>query len=60
MTTIYSAKKIITMNPARPEATRVAVRDGKMLGAGSLAELEGWGDYTLDERFANKVIMPGL
>ncbi len=60
MTTIYSAKKIITMNPARPEATHVAVRDGRILGAGSLAELEGWGDYTLDERFAEKVIMPGL
>ncbi len=60
MTTIYSAKKIITMNPVRPEATHVAVRDGRILGAGSLAELKGWGDYTLDERFADKVIMPGL
>jgi predicted amidohydrolase YtcJ len=60
MTTIYRAKKIITMNPARPVATHVAVRDGRILGAGSLEELEGWGDYTLDERFADKVIMPGL
>ena len=60
MTTIYRAKKIITMNPARPVATHVAVRDGRILGAGSLAELEGWGDYTLDERFSDKVIMPGL
>ena len=25
-TIVYSAKKIITMNPSRPEATHVAVR----------------------------------
>lgn len=59
-TTIYSAKKIITMNPARVHASHVAVRDGRVLGAGSLDELSAWGDYTLDDRFADKVIMPGL
>ncbi|MFK7861541.1 MAG: amidohydrolase [Granulosicoccus sp.] len=60
MTTIYSAKKIITMNPARPVVTHVAVRDGRILGAGSLSELEGFGDYSLDKRFADKVLMPGM
>lgn len=60
MTTIFSARKIITMNPSRPQATHVAVRDGRILGVGSLPELESWGDYTLDEKFKNKVIMPGL
>lgn len=60
MTTIYSAKKIITMNPARPTATHVAVRDGKIIGTGSLEELSGWGEYTLDEQFADKYLMPGL
>ena len=59
-TTIYSARKIITMNPNQPEVSHVAVRDGRILGAGSLDELEGWGDYTLDDRFADKVLMPGL
>ncbi len=59
-TTIYSAQKIITMNPNRPETTHVAVRDGRILGAGTLEELAGWGEYTLDTRFADKVIMPGL
>ena len=58
--TIYPARKVITMNPARPRATHVAVRDGRILGAGSLAELAGWGDYRLDDRFADKVLMPGL
>ena len=57
---IYHAKKIITMNPARPHATHVAVRDGLILGAGSLEELAGWGDYELDGQFSDKVIMPGF
>ena len=60
MNTIYRAKKIITMNPARPHATHVAIRDGMILGAGTLEELEGWGAYELDERFADKTIMPGF
>lgn len=60
MTTIYVAKKIITMNPTRPTATHVAVRDGRILGAGTLKELEGFGNYTLDNQFADKVLMPGL
>lgn len=60
MTTIYSAKKIITMNPTRPTVSHVAVRDGRILGAGSLEELAGFGTYSLDERFAQKVLMPGL
>lgn len=60
MTTIYPARRILTMNPARPEATHVAIRDGRILGAGPLDELKGWGAYTLDERFAGKVLMPGL
>ena len=57
-TTIFSARKIITMNPNRPSVTHVAVRDGKILAAGDLSELETWGDYKLDETFADKVLMP--
>ncbi len=58
--TIYPAKKIITMCAGRPEASHVAVRDGHILGTGSLAELAGWGDYRLDTTFADKIIMPGF
>ena len=58
--TIFAARRIITMNPARPTATHVAVRDGRILGVGPLAELAGWGPHTLDERFADRVLMPGL
>ncbi len=59
-TTIYAARKILTMNPARPEATHVAVREGRILGTGTLDELKGWGAHTLDQRFANLVLMPGF
>ncbi len=60
MTVIYRARKIITLDPSRPAATHVAVRDGRILGAGTLEELSGWGDHTLDTRFDDKVLMPGL
>jgi predicted amidohydrolase YtcJ len=60
VTTIFSAKKIITMNPGQPSASHVAVHEGRILGVGSLEELEIYGDYTLDEQFADKVLMPGL
>jgi predicted amidohydrolase YtcJ len=59
-TTIYVARKIITMNPQRPYATHVAVRDGRILGVGGLDELTRWGPHTLDTRFAENVLMPGL
>lgn len=59
-TTIYAARKIITMNPMQPHATHVAVRDGRVLAVGSLADMQAWGTATLDERFAAKVLMPGL
>ena len=59
-TTIYSARKIITMNLRQPEASHVAVRDGWILGAGGFEELTGWGAYELDDQFADKVLMPGF
>jgi predicted amidohydrolase YtcJ len=58
--TIFRARRILTMNPARPEATHVAVREGRILGAGPVEELAGWGAHTVDETFADKVLMPGL
>jgi len=59
-TTIYSARSILTMNPAQPRATHVAVREGRILGVGSLDDLTGWGPADLDERYAGQVLMPGL
>lgn len=59
-TTVYVAKKIITMNPRQPEATHLAVRDGRILAVGDLARMQAWGESGLDTRFADKVLMPGL
>ncbi len=60
MITIYPARKIITMNPARPEVSHVAVEGGRIIGAGTLEELSRWGEHEIDDRFADKVLMPGL
>ncbi len=59
-TIVYSARRILTMNPNQPSATHVAVRDGRILGAGTLDQLKGWGKFDLDERFRDKVILPGF
>jgi predicted amidohydrolase YtcJ len=59
-TIVYAARRIVTMNPNQPFATHVAVRDGRILGAGTLESLRGWGKFDLDERFADKVILPGF
>ncbi|MFZ9544925.1 MAG: amidohydrolase [Hylemonella sp.] len=48
------------MNPMQAAATHVAVRDGRILGVGNLSQLAQWGDYTLDTRFADCTLMPGL
>src|SRR5574337_1844757 len=59
-TTVFAARRIITMNPMQPSATHVAVRDGRILGVGRAADLEGWGAAKLDRRFADQVLVPGL
>ncbi len=60
MITIFEARKVISMNPANPVATHVAVRDGIILGVGSLDEVSGWGDYELDKTFKDNVLIPGF
>ena len=59
-TNIYLARRVVTMDPTLPEATHVAVRDGRILGAGG-AELPGlYPGATQDHRFAEKIIVPGF
>mgnify|MGYP000844843543 FL=1 len=60
---IYTAKKIITMEPALPEATAVAVADGRIVAVGSLDSLGSWREHKnsrIDRRFEGKIIMPGF
>ncbi|MCG8490394.1 MAG: hypothetical protein MI743_02160, partial [Sneathiellales bacterium] len=59
-TIVFTARKIITMNPANAHATHVAVREGKILAVGSEEEMTGWGPYDFDRTFENKVLMPGM
>lgn len=59
-TVLYSARRIHTMDPARPSATHVAVRDGRIVGVGTLDELAALGPHDLDERFADAVLLPGF
>ena len=59
-TVVYAARRILTLNPSRPEASHVAVRDGRVLGTGTLDELRARGPFDLDERFAGKVLLPGF
>jgi predicted amidohydrolase YtcJ len=59
-TTVFEARNIVTMNPDRPHATHVAVREGRVLAVGGAAEVALWGPHALDRRFARHVLMPGL
>ncbi|MFA5103681.1 MAG: amidohydrolase [Candidatus Margulisiibacteriota bacterium] len=62
-TTVYVAKKIITMEDKKETATAVAVTGDRIVAVGSLDEvraaLKGQ-DYTVDNRFAEKIITPGF
>lgn len=59
-TVIYNAQKIITMDPNQPEASHVAVRDGKILAVGGADCADPWGPARHDDRLANTVLMPGF
>ena len=59
-TTLFRAARILTMNPMQPEATCVAVRDGRILAVGDERQASAWGEGDWDDRFAGKVLMPGL
>tara|TARA_R110000772_G_scaffold268645_1_gene397006 strand:+ start:16025 stop:17749 length:1725 start_codon:yes stop_codon:yes gene_type:complete len=59
---IYLAREILTMDPQQPRAEAVAVADGRIMGVGTLQDMQALaGDSAVvDERFADKVIVPGL
>lgn len=61
--TVFVAKKIITMEPALPEATAVAVADGRIVAVGEPKDMDEWiarrGGH-VDRTFRDKVLMPGF
>jgi predicted amidohydrolase YtcJ len=57
-TIVFPARRIITMDPERPEATAVAVRGDRIAAVGSVETLRATG--SVDERFADAILVPGL
>jgi len=60
---VYLAQRIITMDAIRPRATAVAVEDGHIVAVGELHDIQrtlGDRAYEIDQRFADKVLMPGF
>lgn len=58
--TVFQAKTIITMDSTVPEATHVAVRDGRILAVGDAGCADQWGDVSHDATLADAVLMPGF
>ncbi len=61
--TVYTAKKILTMERSNPEAAAVAVAGKRILAVGSFEEVKAaLGDrpFTVNDTFKSKVILPGL
>ena len=61
--TVYTAKKIYTMDPARPEVQAVAVLDGRVLSTGTLESMKPWLSrykYTVNDTLKDKIVMPGF
>ena len=61
---VFEARKVVTMEPARPACRFVAVADGTVVALGdSLAELEPWTrgrEMEIDRSHAARVLLPGL
>ena len=63
MATIFTAREIITLDPARPSVQALAVVNGRILWTGSLDEVKaalGSQPYTIDRSFEDKVVVPGF
>lgn len=62
-TTILTARRILTMDPARPTAEAVAVQGGRITAVGTLQEVRDaltGVEHVVDDRFADSVLIAGL
>jgi predicted amidohydrolase YtcJ len=62
-TTVFVAKRVITMDPLRPTAEAVAVREGRVIAVGPLDEVRvdlGASRFTIDRQFEDRVLIAGL
>lgn len=61
--TVFTAAQIHTMDPSLPTANALAVRDGRIVEVGTIDTLQPWlrhHEHTIDDRFADKVLLPGF
>lgn len=59
-TTVYAARIVHTLDPSAPTAPAVAVRDGRVLAVGAADALASAYDGRVDDRFADRVLLPGF
>ena len=60
VTTLYRARRVLTLDPGFPTAEAVAVRDGRILGVGTAESLAAWGPAVVDDRHIDDVLLPGF
>lgn len=61
--TVYTARRVRTLDPGRPVAQAVAVMDGRVLSTGTVESMQPWlsrHEHVIDRRLEDKVILPGL
>lgn len=61
--TVFTARRIITMDTSLPEATAIAVRGERIVEVGTLESLQPWlrhHEHTIDDQFGNGVMIAGL
>jgi len=61
--TVFVAKKIVTVERDNPTATAVAIEGRRIVAVGTLDDVKavlGNRAYTVDNTFANKIILPGF
>jgi predicted amidohydrolase YtcJ len=62
VTTIYVAKEFITIDPKKPRAEAIAVRDGRFLAVGTLDDVRATAgkEVKVDKTFEGKVVVAGF
>ncbi len=58
--TIHRARRVRTLDRSRPVVDAVASAGGRIVATGTLDELARWGDGTVDDTFADAVLVPGF
>lgn len=61
--TVFTAAAVRTMDESLPTGDAVAVRGGRIVEVGTLESLRPWlsrHDHTIDDRFADRVLLPGF